>query len=100
MNAFDLFWMAGLLEGEGCFTMGGKYPSVQCKMTDEDSVHRLAVAAACGNVTGPHAQPNPQHRPYWTWTVGGKRAVDLMIVLFPLMGDRRRGRILELVGDG
>lgn len=45
----EIAWMAGLLEGEGCFTAEGgqrarfRYPRITLGMTDRDVVERASV---------------------------------------------------------
>lgn len=43
MELKDLYWLAGLLEGEGCFTYSGSTPMVQLQMTDKDVVERASL---------------------------------------------------------
>lgn len=48
MNDLELAWVAGLLEGEGCFTVKGnagikRNIAVRCQMTDKDVLDRLAT---------------------------------------------------------
>lgn len=112
MNITDLCWLAGLLEGEGCFHVrtqspikAGKtygpyvYPSITLLMTDEDVVRRAHQVAGVGNVIGPN-QKSPDRKPYWTWNVTrSSDAKVLMRLLLPLMGYRRAKRIREIIGS-
>lgn len=107
----DLYWLAGIIEGEGSFSIKGRNRdnlSVKVKMTDEDIVRRCHAVAGVGNVSGPHTTIGPtgtafrkDGEPYaqtWAWVVG--RQVDasaLMMTLYPLMGQRRQARIRELL---
>lgn len=47
----DLAWVAGILEGEGCFInaeqRGRLYPRVIVEMTDEDVVQRANYCSRC-----------------------------------------------------
>ena len=38
----EYIWLAGLLEGEGCFTYSGKYSAVIVKMNDEDVIEHAS----------------------------------------------------------
>ena len=48
MDSKDLYWLAGLLEGEGCFSSHRKsgYPSIVLQSSDKDIVKRAALL--CG----------------------------------------------------
>lgn len=103
-------WMAGLLEGEGCFTVTRRHykgreglPSVrvQLKMTDYDIMLRF------GDLVGKAPYQRKSHTemftrdnrpllPIYDVTVYGKAAVDLMQLVRPYMGVRRQGRIDQL----
>ena len=43
MKTKELHWLAGLLEGEGCFTFNTYSPVIMLAMTDEDEVRRAAT---------------------------------------------------------
>ena len=94
----DLYWLAGLLEGEGSFLKpppsSPASPRVAVEMTDRDVVERV------GRVLGAIAQPmpdrnNPRWKPTYRALIGGERAADLMRLLHPLMGLRRQAQILQ-----
>jgi hypothetical protein len=95
----DLAWVAGLVEGEGCFLpicRNGNEASlrVQVRMTDLDVLERLMSIVNIGNVTGP--EYNGRNTPVYTWQCG--RTADslaLMWALYPYMGERRRKKIWE-----
>jgi len=99
----DLDWMAGLLEGEGMFgwapLRGGsdkKIPLIQLIMNDRDVVERYA--AIVDNSVGIKKRAAPRAQGYRVRTAGA-RAVEIMIALHPLMGERRRGKIEEILTD-
>ena len=60
-------------------------------MTDEDVVRRAALVLE----TGCHRHPPrmPHHKEVFTLRVRGRRAVEVMTALHPLMGSRRQGQI-------
>lgn len=92
----QLWWLAGLLEGEGCFSMtradGHSYPVLALKMVSREIVEKAARMLATTNV---HAVP--PRDPAWRVTVrasiSGAAAAMWMQRLRPLLGERRRAAI-------
>lgn len=96
MKETDRAWLAGLVEGEGCFNAAKGLPRVTVKMTDEDVIRRAREVAGVGQVMGPHA--NGRKLPIWTWHVTkGHEAVAMMLFLYPYLGERRRAKISSIV---
>jgi hypothetical protein len=98
-------WVAGYLEGEGCFFWityqtekygPYHYPRIACSSTDRDVLEQLAEYTGVGRVWGP--QDRGPNKPIWHWTVSkGKEAAALMRALYPYMGQRRRAKIDEVL---
>ena len=92
----DKHWLAGLLEGEGSFMFGPptspNIPTVRVQMTDRDVVARVAKLFGDRAVTRVSPQKS-HHRESFIAQVQGYTAVRYMVLLRPLMGDRRRERI-------
>ena len=95
-TAVELSWVAGLLEGEGCFRAlkSVRNISVACQMTDLDVLRRLQYVVG-GLINGPYQTPG--RRPRSTWQVRGAQARVLMAQLLPQMGLRRSKRIKQLM---
>lgn len=94
----ELYWLSGLLEGEGSFLVGSpsypNLPKIQLHMTDEDIV--VKVAALFGTKAVPIKKSKhdlPHWKPTWMAVVRGSRAVEVMGQLKPLMGVRRQEQI-------
>ena len=115
MNAVrleDLHWVAGILEGEGCFRSkttslrkdGNSryhYPAVEVNMADEDVIRRLQTIMGVGNVHGPYGKhpAHPDWKPMWRWSVQKKHdAEEVMTLVYPIMGSRRRQKIEDILG--
>jgi hypothetical protein len=99
MTDCEVYWLAGLLEGEGCFTTNkqsyGIYPVVRIYMTDRDVLFKARQISGVGTIHGPYMRKG--HRiPISAWCVTGVPATALMKRVFPYMGERRRQRINEL----
>lgn len=91
----DIIWLAGLLEGEGCFTTFDVTPGIVLQMTDKDIVERVS------KVFGTEIRKtNPRTKnckfTYIIRVYGGK-AIGVMFSIYPFMGKRRKARIKEVI---
>jgi len=95
MASLDVYWLAGLLEGEGSFMAGPpsapNQPRITVAMTDEDIIAR--VAEMLGVSVIPIKAGNPQHKQVFAARKVGAGAVEWMCTLRPHMGIRRRAQI-------
>lgn len=101
MAVKDVAWLAGLLEGEGCF--GGKDMRIRMNMTDRDVVVRAATLLGV-DARGPYQVVEPtkrggSHKPVWRMAVYGPRAAGWMMTLYLFMGARRRQEIEEALAE-
>jgi hypothetical protein len=105
MMEAELAWLAGLIEGEGCIYRKKSYrrregatrAGITIKMTDEDVVAR---ATGLMNVGSYQRRPprQPEHKPAFIVTIEGPKAEDIMRLIRPWMGERRRSKIDEVLG--
>jgi hypothetical protein len=95
----DLYWLAGLFEGEGCFTAkrenGGGYPYIFCGMTDRDVIERIHKLIPSTVIEIKSKKLG--YKPIWRWAIWGGKAAGVMMTLYPLMGERRKAKIKELL---
>lgn len=102
METTELYWLAGLLEGEGCFALTGKakyrYPSITLKMTDEDVIIRAAKLMGGGAIWKLTPKIS-NHKASFQIRIIGLRAATLMESLLPLMFKRRRAKISEILAS-
>jgi hypothetical protein len=91
----DLYWLAGLLEGEGTFLAGPpsapRSPAVQLSMVDRDIVERAGALLRRAVTVVPSRREG--WRTAYSVRVRGARAVQWMERLRPLMGSRRQRQI-------
>jgi hypothetical protein len=91
----DLYWLAGLLEGEGTFIAGPpsvpRSPAVQLSTADRDVVDRAAELLECAVTIVPARRDG--WRTAYCVRVRGARAVAWMERLRPLLGNRRQEQI-------
>lgn len=109
MKQSDLYWLAGWLEGEGCFKMGkhsrqAKFkfyktvyqsPGIEAVTTDEDIANRAATLMGANKIRLP-ARLNLRLKQVYAFGVYGDKALALMRQLRPYMGSRRGGKIDEI----
>ena len=99
MRSDDIAWVAGILEGEGCFdyNRSPKYPRIRLEMTDEDVVRRVSDVIG-GRIT------EPKRRNDWAQsyllTLNGAEAHRAMTAVLPWMGQRRKEKIERLLASG
>ena len=114
MERDELCWVAGLLEGEGCFGIAKGKPtkdgrrhlvaSIQVNMNDEDVMRRLHGLVGCGAFGGPYGTKRTdgvKSQGHYKISILGSRAVDLMRELLStgMMGSRRTARINEVIAS-
>lgn len=99
---FERYWLAGLLEGEGCFTTNSKNILLELNSVDHDVMLRVQrnYAVCYGARVNVNTRPprQPGYQPQYHLACFGPAARAVMADIEPLMGQRRRGRIAELLG--
>src|SRR5207248_1914669 len=93
----DIIWLAGLLEGEGCFHKQYNSNSliIRVVMCDKDIIDR--VASLWGAKTYFKSRANTGRKDVYEAHVWGNLATQWMMTLYSLMGIRRKTKILELL---
>ena len=89
----DIYWLAGILEGEGCFNFTGHSMQLRCAMTDKDTMEKVSNLLR-GKI---HSGHTPAGKPYYSIQINGINAYQFMCMLYPLMGNRRREKIREII---
>ena len=105
MTRDDLMWLSGFLEGEGCFTrvLGRSrkpetwHAKVVVENTDEDVMLRVQQLIGAKTLGSYESQRYRGAKKSYTAAITGPKALALMIEVYPYMGSRRKGRILELL---
>ncbi len=89
-------WLAGLLEGDGCFTTNGKgnQPRISIAMLDKDIVEEAAFLLKSNVTTYKTSKGKIMYRT----SVAKKSVVEpLLNELYPYLGNRRKERVRELL---
>ena len=97
----DIAWLAGLLEGEGCFKIqsSGGYKgsiSIALQMTDKDVVERVANLFQTP-LWGPHGPYGVSKKSTYQTAIFGSKAAAWMMTLLPFLGERRKEKVIELL---
>lgn len=100
MDERDLYWLAGILEGEGSFLCGPPSSPRSCiiamSTTDKDVAQKVAHLLDGGRKI--HAVSTARYakrgwKQVYSTMLRGQKAFGLMALLRPLMGERRQGQI-------
>ena len=94
----QIHWIAGILEGEGCF-FGGWSGGINIRlvMTDKDVVDRVADFFGSKVSISDRTKKLPQWKEAYKTQVGGLKAAQWMMIIYSLMGIRRKEKIEELL---
>jgi hypothetical protein len=109
-DPIQVAWAAGILEGEGCFSIctrktakhDHKTLAVHCEMTDEDVVRKLHSVFQVGtvverkNMSG--RRDTRTRKITFIWSVQNHKGIsEVCNLILPHMGARRKQKILELI---
>lgn len=106
MNEAETAWVAGIMEGEGCFTIRRapaskiKLLQVYCGMSDEDVIRKLHSIVGFGSVhTTNRTDPaRASHKTIYAWNCAKRSVViPFLEAIRPHMGARRTAKIDEML---
>jgi hypothetical protein len=97
-RAEEIAWAAGLFEGEGCLTRNRGYPVARLNSTDEETPRRFSTIVQVGGVYGAYRQGGRRKRSGYG-VASGWDALEVVQILWPWLGERRRDRARELFGS-
>lgn len=90
----DFWWLIGLFEGEASFMSANKQrprsPRISIGMTDEDTIAKVSCILG---VKYHSRMPSSGRKRIYTLDMKGTRAAELMILFYPHMSSRRKGKI-------
>lgn len=95
----NLYYIVGLLEGEGSFQKRGKRGvAIQCHMTDLDILQKLKKAIGYGYICGPYYNAKKHHKLRYMYKFGDSKLVIVLLnTILPLMGKRRQSQIKNCI---
>lgn len=95
LSTLNIAWVAGIVEGEGSFHIKNGCPYIQVQMTDKDVVERLR-----GYMGATERKPwrrKDGHKVVYSCCLTGVKAIQWMMTLYVLMGERRKAKIAEII---
>lgn len=102
-------WAAGILEGEGCFSIHRRKDrsntlntAIHCEMTDEDIIRRLHAVFKVGTVNARRNMSGRKdtraRKATWIWSAQKKSDVlEVILRVLPYLGERRAAKAKELM---
>lgn len=99
MTPTDLAWLAGYLEGEGCFhirSVRHRSPSIHACTVDKDVAEKVANLFGGVNISTLR-RPTVKGKTVYNVRLGGDKSIAMMQALRPHMGVRRSARIDEVL---
>ena len=97
-------WIAGLLEGEGCFSYRNdkNYASIQFNTTDFDIMTKyISYLRELGfdikNKIVELKKKKSTHKQGYAIEITSKKAIGIMKLILPFMGIRRKNKIKEII---
>lgn len=99
ISSIKIAWIAGILEGEGCFGLQnhGKTPNITLRMTDYDTVYKARMILGGGSKISQQSYPEMNWKTSYSCIVIGKRAIEWMMTIYKFMGKRRKEKIKEII---
>lgn len=71
-------------------------PQIRLGMTDKDVVERASAMVGYPAVYK-RAKKQPNHKDQWWFSLGGYRAVGVMMTIFVFLGERRKAKVKEVI---
>ena len=97
ITSIELGWIAGILEGEGCFRIQDRCPDIYLGMTDQDTVLKMRNLMDKAQAVNIRYESHERNKPQYILHISSKRAVEWMMTLYPLMSIRRKAKIREVL---
>lgn len=101
IQTIDIGWVAGFLEGEGCFqsrksSKNARDPFVSAVQKESEPLMKLQVLFG-GKIKylGP-CKSNPK-RNIFEWSLHNRKAICIMMTIFSLMSSRRKKKIANII---
>ena len=97
MTHEETVWLAGWLEGEGCFLNANGSISISICSIDLDVITKVAALMGCTEKLRIKKPTTLTRHTAYVCRLGGQKAEDIMLAIRPYMGLRRGQKIDELI---
>lgn len=89
----ELMWLAGIIDGDGCFYVNKTVPILQISMIDGDVIKKVSVLLN-SSINSPSERNNCKK--VFSTRIAGKKAVCYMTLLKPYVSLRRQSKIDQI----
>lgn len=92
----DIYWAAGVWEGEGSVQSKGRSNTVGVTVSQKDRELCDKMAELFGGNVGKYHNKDNVHRKggdYFVWTVSGARGAGFLMTIYPLLTQRRKVQV-------
>lgn len=102
MTRKEKYWLAGILEGEACFSKSppsepNSKVGIKVEMTDRDIVERVSSLFGGYSIQKIERDRKESWSDCYRTTVTGSRAIEIMKAIKPIMGERRTKKIESII---
>ena len=97
---FQLGWIVGLIDGEGTFTIRRRQAAIRVVLVESDlcNLNKRTQYLGVGYINGPYGPYQPNHKPYYTWSIGDyKNVYRVCMLIQPHMSPRRQKQIQDVL---
>lgn len=100
MTDSEAAWLAGILEGEGCFDFNqnsNRFPRIRIEMIDRDIIERVQKLCGGGGTIRETNRSNRNHSTTYKFQVASREKVKFVLEqISPWMSQRRLSKIKQL----
>jgi len=99
VRTVDIYWLAGIVEGEGCFHSSKKTPTISIGLTDLDIIYKIRrILNDNRRISQYKNRPGSLGtKTLYRLRYSGHKAVSIMFTLYSLLGSRRKLKIKEVI---
>lgn len=105
VTQLEIGWIAGILEGEGCFSINNRLPwapRITVGLYDLDVINKIKNITHCNYLVTSMDKPdhiNTRTKLYYYITIPTDKAIQWMMTIYPLMSKRRQETIKTLLNN-
>lgn len=93
----QMAWLAGVLEGEGCFAIVSKIPLITITMGDRDIIENVEKVMKSTSKMMEIEPKTANRKKMFRTQIYGHQVIELLPKIYEHMGERRRSKIDELL---